>query len=108
EAIHEQLVRRSRLSNVLVHLEGIRAEDPEVLDPLIKWAHAQIRQVNALISPSFLDLSRRTAKVEFREPKVQPGTEEVWMYYGFPEKTELQFWSIDEEKGLASSVSARE
>jgi hypothetical protein len=72
------------------------------------WIRRRIQQIDSLTSPEFLDLSARSAKLEFSErPRDHKGEEQAG-YYSFLSIARLQFWSIDEEKELATSISAFE
>lgn len=105
DAIHEQLVERSKLSAVLAHLETSGAEDAKPAQSISIWIRRRIQQIDALIGPEFLDLSARSAKVSFVEPPSDPKGEGPGSYYGYLSTARLQFWSIDEKKELATSIS---
>lgn len=104
DAIHEQILQRSKLSAVLAHLENTTGDEAKRED-ISAWIRRRIQQIDALISPQFLDLSARSAKIEFSE---RIDGEEPGGHYGYLSTARLQFWSIDEEKGLATSITAFE
>lgn len=108
DVVHEQLLERSKLSAVLAHLETAMAEDANRAQSMPAWIRRRIRQIDALTSPEFLDLSARSAKLGFVEPLSDPDSEEPGGYYGYLSTPRLQFWSIDEEKELATSISSLE
>jgi hypothetical protein len=106
DAIHEQLVQRSKLSMVLTHLESFTGDEARLASTISAWMRRRIQQVDALTSPQFLDLSARLAKVDFGEAARENSAEEPGRYFGFLPAVRLQFWSIDEDKELASSITA--
>ncbi|MBR0724182.1 hypothetical protein [Bradyrhizobium manausense] len=108
DTIHEQLLERSKLSIVLSHLETAMAEDINRAQTITAWIRRRIQQIDALISPEFLDLSARTAKLDFVGHLSDPNRDDPGGYYGYLSTPRLQFWSIDEQKELATSISALE
>jgi hypothetical protein len=108
DAIHEQLLERSKLAAVLAQLESPAAESKNRAESISVWIRRRIKQIDALTSPDFLDLSARSAKLGFVEPSGDPDSADPGSYYGYPSTPRLQFWSIDEEKELATSISALE
>lgn len=108
DAIHEQLLERSKLATVLAHLDTFTADDAKPAQGISAWIRRRIQQINALVSPDFLDLSARSAKLEFSERAHDDRSEEPAGYYGYHSIARLQFWSIDEQKELATSMSALE
>lgn len=108
DAIHEQLLERSKLTAVLAHLEQSSAEGKNHTESISAWIRRRIRQIDALTSPEFLDLSARSAKLGFVEPPKDPGSEYASGYYAYPSVPSLQLWSIDEEKELATSTGMLE
>ena len=101
DAVAEQLDRRSRLERVLAHLEAAPPDDAQRVQPMANWVRGHIKQIDALISPTFLDLSARTEKIDFDEKRAAR-TEESGYWYR-EEKPQLLFWSIDEVAGAAKS-----
>jgi hypothetical protein len=108
DAIHEQLLCRTKLSAVLRHLERVGAEEASKVKTMAEWIKGRLRPIDALVSPSFLELSARWAKVDFAERSPEKETEGAGGYLGYSRSVELRFWSIDEEEELATSKSARE
>ncbi|MBR1252282.1 hypothetical protein JQ634_01035 [Bradyrhizobium sp. AUGA SZCCT0240] len=108
DAIHEQLLERSKLSAVLSYLKTSMAEDANCAQGMSAWIRRRIQQIDALTSPEFLDLSARSAKLDFVEPLSDHNGSDPGGYKGYLSITRLQFWSIDEEKELATSISALE
>ena len=106
DAIHEQLVQRSKLSMVLTRLESFTGDEARLASTISAWMRRRIQQVDALTRPQFLDLSARLAKVDFGEAARENSVEEPGRYFGFLPAVRLQFWSIDEDKELASSITA--
>jgi hypothetical protein len=93
---------------VLAHLETAMAEDANRAQSIPVWIRRRIQQIDALTSPEFLDLSARSAKLGFVEPQGDHNDVDPGGYYAYPSTTRLHFWLIDEEKELATSISALE
>lgn len=106
DAVHEQLVERAKLSAVLSHLESAAADDANLVEGMVAWIRRRLLRIDALISPSFLEISSRSAKVSFEEPRTGPEAEGRGYPSYLPIKLEL--WSMDHEKGLARGVTALE
>ena len=106
ETVHTQLAERIKLSAVLSHLETAAADVADRPPVMIAWLRRRIRQIDDLISPRFLDISSRAAKVNFEEPP--PKKEPDDRYFGYLPPITLQFWSIDEEKGIATAATQAE
>jgi hypothetical protein len=103
EAVHEQLIERKKLEDVLAHLDSSAdTENPSI--EMIAWLRRRIRQLDALVSPVFLELSARSAKVAFVEPQATTDDER----YAYCPPVSLQYWSTDEAAGQAHSRSALE
>ncbi|MCK1564294.1 hypothetical protein IVB08_10020 [Bradyrhizobium sp. 173] len=75
DAIHEQLLERSKLTAVLAHLEQSATEGRNRTESISEWIRRRIQQIDALTSPEFLDLSARSAKLGFVEPPNDPDNE---------------------------------
>ncbi|RWD31310.1 MAG: hypothetical protein EOS22_04615 [Mesorhizobium sp.] len=103
DAIHEQLAQRAKLTAVLSHLESATGDEARRIGPMLAWVRRRLHQVNALISPLFLDISATFAKIEFEEPRADAEIEGSGGYFSSSPSVELQLWSIDEKKGLATS-----
>ena len=106
DAVHEQLVERAKLSTVLSHLESAAADNSHLVEGMVAWIRRRLLRIDALISPSFLEISSRSAKVSFEEPRTGPEAKGG----GYPSylPIKLEFWSMDHEKGLARAVTALE
>lgn len=101
DAVHEQLVERKKLEDVLAHLDSsVDPEHPSL--EMIAWLRRRIRQLDALISPAFLDVSARSGKVVFAEPDAVSDDDR----YSYYPPVSLQYWSIDEAAKEAHSRSA--
>lgn len=108
DAVHEQLLERSKLSAVLAHLDQPAMDGKNPAENISAWIQRRIQQIDALTSPEFLDLSARSAKLGFVEPPKDAESEYAGGYYAYPSTPRLQFWSIDEEKELATSTGPLE
>ncbi|RUW85305.1 hypothetical protein [Mesorhizobium sp. M1E.F.Ca.ET.063.01.1.1] len=103
DAIHEQLAQRAKLTAVLSHLESATGDEARRLGPMLAWVRRRLHQMDALISPLFLDISATFAKIDFEDPPADDEIEGSGGYFSYSPSVELQLWSIDEEKGLATS-----
>ncbi|MFG1307053.1 hypothetical protein V5F34_23285 [Xanthobacter autotrophicus] len=106
DAVHEQLTQRNKLTAVLCHLENATSEDAARVKAMTIWVRQRLKQIDALISPHFLDISARSSKVDFTEPDPEQEAERGSYYYSPP--ITLQLWSIDDAEGLATSSSPLE
>lgn len=106
DAVHEQLILRDKLIAVLSHLEIAASEDVARVSSMTTWVRQRLKQIDALISPHSLDISARSSKVDFAEPDPEQEAERGSFYYSPP--ITLQFWSVDDVKGLATSCSPLE
>ncbi len=106
DAVHEHLTQRNKLTAVLSHLENATSEDVERVSSMTTWVRQRLKQIDALISPHFLDISARSSKVDFAEPGPEEDADRGTFYYSPP--ITLQLWSIDELKGVATSCSPLE
>ncbi|MFD3264013.1 hypothetical protein [Phenylobacterium ferrooxidans] len=106
ELIADKLQERARLCAVLEHAEQPSAEESERLDTMVAWVRRRLAELDALLSPTFLDISARYAKVDFDEARAAARPTEPSWYY--PRAIELQLWRIDEEAGNAHSQSPYE
>jgi len=108
DAVHEQLTHRGKLTAVLAHLENTTSEDDARLSVMATWIRQRLKQIDALVSPHFLDISARSSKVDFAEPDPEEETESGSGYFGYSPPIDLQLWSIDNEKKLATACSPLE
>lgn len=108
DAVHAQLIDRTKLDTVLAHLENVPSADAARVSAMAAWIRQRLTQIDALISPHFLDISARSSKVDFSEPDPEDEAKNSSGYFGYSSPINLQFWSIDEEKELATSGSPLE
>ncbi len=108
DAVHEQLTHRDKLTAVLTHLENATSEDAARVSDMASWIRQRLKQIDALVSPHFLDISARSSKVDFAEPDPEKEAESGSGYFGYSSPINLQLWSIDNEKGLATACSTLE
>lgn len=108
DAVHEQLTHRDKLTAVLTHLENATSEDAARVSDMASWIRQRLKQIDALVSPHFLDISARSSKVDFAEPDPEKEAESGSGYFGYSSPINLQLWSIDNEKGLATACSPLE
>lgn len=99
DAIHEQLLLHAKLSSVLAHLDA--AEDAKPIKDQREWVRLRLRDVEALISPRFLELSARSAKVGFSEKDQEAS--EGHSHYG-ASKIELHYWQLDDKEEYWTAV----
>jgi len=107
DAVYEQLTHRAKLTAVLTHLENTTSEDAARVSTMSTWIRQRLMQIDALVSPHFLDISARSSKIDFAEPnpdKAESGNG----YLGYSPPINLQLWSVDAEKELATSCSSLE
>lgn len=108
DAVHEQLAQRLKLATVLAHLENTTSNSEARVTAMTTWIRQRLKQIDALVSPRFLDISARSSKVDFVEPDPEKETENGGGYYGYSSPINLQLWSIDTEKQLAKASSPLE
>lgn len=106
DAVHEQLTQRAKLTDVLHHLEHAKPDDALGVNAMLIWIRQRLKQIDARISPHFLDISARSSKIDFAEPDPDKEAESGSLYYSPP--INLQLWSIDNEKEVATSCSPLE
>lgn len=70
------------------------------------WIRRRLAEIDALLSPTFLDISARFAKIEFDEARALARPAEPSWYY--PRAVELQLWRLDEAAGNAHSLDPYE
>lgn len=108
DAVHEQLTHRDKLTAVLTHLENATFEDGARVSAMATWIRQRLKQIDALVSPHFLDVSARSSKVDFAEPDPEKEAESGGSYFSYSPPINLQLWSIDNEKELATACSPLE
>lgn len=108
DAVHGQLAHRDKLTAVLTHLENATSEDAAKVSVMVTWIRQRLKQIDALVSPHFLDISARSSKVDFAEPDPEKEAETGSGYFGYSPSITLQLWSIGNEKELATACSPLE
>ncbi|KAB2735799.1 hypothetical protein [Brucella anthropi] len=68
------------------------------MSAMTTWVRQRLKQIDALISPRFLDISARSSKVDFAEPDPEKEDNDNKRYYGYSPPINLQLCSIDDEK----------
>lgn len=106
EAVAAKLAERQRLVGVLVHLEAMGGGVPETITAMAAWVKQKVAGIDALTGAMFLDLSARSAEVEFDEARLSPEAASERRFYG--REVELRFWSLEEPPGIARAVSEAE
>lgn len=103
EAIAAKLVERQRLVGVLAHLEAIGGDVPDTITAMAVWVKQRVAGIDALTGARFLDLSARSAEVEFDEDRLSLEAATEQRFYG--RGPELRFWSLDETAGTPRVIS---
>ena len=73
DAVHEQLTHRDKLTAVLTHLDNTTSEDAARVSAMATWIRQRLKQIDALVSPHFLDVSAVT-KTSFVDLGLTPIT----------------------------------
>jgi hypothetical protein len=107
DAIYDQLIERDKWSAVLAHLETAVETEAHRVTEMLAWLRRRIAQIDALVSPQFLDISARAAKLKFVEETAEQAADASTRYIYYP-AIKLQLWKIDEEKGQATSINSVE
>lgn len=66
------------------------------------WIRQRLKQIYALVSPQFLDISARSSKVNFAVPDPETETDSGSGYFGYSLPIDLHLWWIDNEMELAT------
>jgi hypothetical protein len=106
DAIHAALEETVKLTGILSHLDGSEGERPPSIDQLMNWIRLRLRRTEALLNPTFLDLSIRCAEVEFAEKPDIEYASSIGHYSYCSKPIHLHLWAIDYENELARSISA--
>lgn len=107
-AIAAQLFERDRLTKVLTHLEATEPEEMHRIMSMAAWVRIRIKQIEALLSPVFLDISARSAEVEYDEAQAAAGPRGDGEHRYYVRSAALQFWSINDQTHMATGQSAYE
>ncbi len=103
DAVAAKLAERARLLEVHAHLQALGEEAPESLQAMASWLKQRIDAIDALVGARFLDLSARSAEVEFDEARLPAEAVSERRFYG--REPELRFWSLDEMAEQAVAFS---
>jgi hypothetical protein len=105
EAVDAALAEGAKLRRVLAHLEAAPPDEASRLTAMIEWARLRLRACEAKLGPVFLDISARSAEVEFDEAAAAAGPKgaDEHRYYG--QSPALHLWVIDESRDPATSCS---
>lgn len=105
DAVHTQLLEKAKLASVLAHLESVPVERGGQLAEMHRWVKRRLAMINALIGARGLDLTARSAKLDFREP-TDPEEQGKVRYYSHFQG--LRLWSEYDEEGNATSQAPQE
>jgi hypothetical protein len=107
ELVASKLQERARLAAVLAHLEAADPAEPGRGTAMASWVRRKVAEIDALLSPAFLALSARSARLEFDEAQALAAAAEepAWWY---PRAVTLELWSIDPESGVATAQTPLE
>lgn len=106
DAVSAKLAERTRLLEVHAHLETMGEAAPGSMRAMASWLKQRIGAIDALIGARFLELSARSAEVEFDEARLPAEAVSDRRFYG--REPELRFWALDEMAGQAVAVSEAE
>ena len=107
-AVAEALGERARLSAVLEHFNGAAAEGGSALAPMVAWLRLRLKQLDALLSPDFVEVSARSAEVEFDELKAAAGPNGASEHRYYSRPAALQYWWLDKAENWWRGRSAIE
>jgi len=71
---------------------------PDTITAMAAWVKDKVAGIDALTGATFLDLSARSAEVEFDEARLSSEAAGDRRFYG--REPELRFWSLDENAGI--------
>ena len=108
DAIDTVLTERGKVARVLAHLERFGEADAVALGVILAWLRLRLKQLDALLSPAFIEVSSRASEVEFDEAKAAagPNGDSQYRYYGRP--AGLDYWSLDKDADRWRGRSATE
>lgn len=105
DLVAAKLNERAKLAAVLSHLTS--AGEAQAPAGMADWLRRRIAEIDALLSPAFLELSARNAKLDFDEAAAlaRAAAEPSWYY---PRGVTLELWTVDEESGQATWLTPLE
>lgn len=108
DAIDGVITERAKVARVVAHLESAGEKDAPALRAMIIWLRLRLQQLDALLSPTFIEVSSRASEVEFDEARAArgPNGESQYRYYGHP--AALDCWSLDSQADRWRRRSATE
>lgn len=108
DAIDTVLAERGKVARVLAHLERFGEADAEAYGVILAWLRLRLKQLDALLSPAFIEVSSRASEVEFDEAKAAagPNGNSQYRYFGCP--AGLEYWSLDKDADRWRGRSATE
>jgi hypothetical protein len=101
------LAKREKLEAVLRYAEAADQGERRHLEIMMAWLRRRIVQLDARLSPEFLDLSAQSADIDFDEvaqSRLPP--KPSWQYSRYEPR--LLLWRLDEETGMGHEQSALE
>ena len=104
DLIASKLEQRSKLANVLAYAE--QAGDAAMPLGMSAWLSRSIAEIDALLSPLFLEISARRAKIDFDEAVFASKPSEPAWYY--PREVSLELWELNQAEGNATLQSSLE
>lgn len=104
DLIASKLAQRAKLVSVLAYAE--QAGDAEMPPGMSAWLSRNIAEIDALLSPLFLEISARHAKIDFDEAAFAAKPSEPAWYY--PREVSLELWELNETEGNATLQSSLE
>lgn len=108
DAVHGTLEERATVAGVLAHLEGRGGGAVKALTPMLDWLRLRLQQLDALLAPTFIEISARASEAEFDEAAAAAGPkgEDTYRYYSHD--AALHYWSWDASEERWHGCSATE
>jgi hypothetical protein len=100
------VAERAKLAAVADHVARLDRTGRRTLDEMAAWIAFRLKQIDALLGAQFLDISARSADVDFTEKPVGDHLEEFSEYRYYSRPAVLRLWSIDHDKDQAFAVAA--
>lgn len=104
DLIASKLEQRSKLANVLAYAD--KAGDAAMPPGISTWLSRSIAEIDALLSPLFLEISALRAKIDFDEAAFASKPSEPAWYY--PREVSLELWELNQAEGNATLQSPLE